>query len=260
MLAAQAWAARLFTDLGPACRAQALAVWACPKGRLDLVCAWLTDQRTHNLVRARWPSLGRELRGTSPVSLASNVSALGLRNGREGLLGVLVYAGEWPDGAACTLLEALRSELMLALGPPLPPPSPDVLALPLDRLDAPGGTQVAERLVLRALLARHGGNIRRTAQAVGLGRQTLLDRANRLRVGDVTLRVTRALPQRPPLPNDALELERNACRMVLERCGGDLKLGAALLHMTPATWRTYLDRIGIDPPAPQRRRVHRRQA
>jgi Bacterial regulatory protein, Fis family len=259
MLAAHAWIGRLFDDYGPACLAQALGAWSCTRGRLDLVCGWRIDQRLYNLVHEQWPDLRRELRRASVARLASNVSALPVQPRRDRLTGLLLFAGELPGGAARELLTELQRRLLAPLSAPLPPASPEVLTLPLTRIDAPGGAQEVERAFLDAVVARHGGNVTRTAAALDMPRQTLHDRLQRLSISAGALRVPRALPSQRPLPEGALELERSACRLILERTRGDLKLGAVLLCLTTATWKAYVQGLGIDLPAPRRRPVHRRQ-
>lgn len=178
----------------------------------------------------------------------------------ERLSGVLLFAGELPaGGAARGLLRELQRQLATALAAPLPAPRPEVLTLPLDRIDVPGGADVVEREFLGAVLTRHGGNMSRTALALDLPRQTLHDRLRRLGARASRMRVQRTLPARLPLRDEALELERDMCRQILERSRGDFKLGAVLLDMTTAAWRAYVQDLGVDPPPRPRRAVHRRQ-
>jgi hypothetical protein len=256
MLAAHTWIAGRINDVGAVCRAQALGVWACPPGRLDLVCAWLTDQRLHNLLHTHWPETVEALRAGKSAPLAGAVAALPVLTREDGLLGALVFAGVVPRaGAARALLEDFQRGLAVALRPPLPPPDPDVLVLPLAHIDAPGGLREAQRRVLAALLACHGGSMTRTAQVLAEARQTLEHRARKLAVEFGGPPRLCALPP-VTLEGQALELERETCRAVMERCRGDLKLAAALLHVTPDTWRVYLEGLGVDVPRPPRRRRH----
>lgn len=256
MLAAHAWAARLILDVGPACRAQALGLWSCPPGRLDLVCGWLTDQRLQNLLHTRWPSAVEELRAARAATLAENVSALPVQTRQDGLLGVLLFAGLLPrSGAGRALLDDLQRQLAVALRPPLPSPDPDVLVLPLDQINVPGGLRESQRRLLAAVLACHGGSVTRTSQVVAEPRQTLTHRLRKLDLEPGGPRPLRALPP-VTLEGAALALERDACREVMERCRGDLKLAAALLHVTPDTWGVYLQSLGVDVPRPPRRRRH----
>lgn len=261
MLAASVWVARLFVQLGPVCRAQALALWSCAADRRDLVCDWLGTQRLHNLVHTAWPDHEETLAAGHTVTLAARVDLLPVRGARGQLLGALLFAGERPaHGARRALLDGLLAKLTLALAQPLPPPSPEVLMLPMERLDALGGDDETARRFYQALLARHGGNVARGARALGLPRQSLHNRLRRLHVKLAPERPLRGLRKRPALPGEALELERRACRQVLECCAGDARLAAIALRLTPAALRAYLRWLAIELPLPSRRLPRRRQA
>lgn len=259
MLAAHAWAARLLTRYGPACQAQALGVWSCTHGRLDLVCDWLGNQRLHNLLHTRWPTLAAELSTGQPVPLADASKALPVRTQREGLLGALLFTGAWPTtGGVRALLDELVRRLSAALRDPLPPPQPEMLQLPLAQIDVPGGDAEAERRVYTAILRRYGGNVALAGQALRVPRQTLHNRLKRLAIPAVGLRLLRVVPEPLDLEAEALDLERHTCRLVLERCRGDARLSAAALHMAPPAWRSYLRALHIELPAAPRRSARRR--
>lgn len=249
MLAAHAWSARLLTRHGPACQAQALSVWSCANGRLDLVCDWLGSQRLQNLLRTSWPRLVGPLRAGRAPSLIPGVAALPLRTPREGLLGALVVVGTLPaTGATRALLEDLARRLATALRPPMPAPSPDVLSLPLVQFDAPGGATAVERQFYAAVLQRHGGNLALAGQALRVPRQTLRKRVKRLAIRVPGPRLVRAVPAAHDLEDEALELERRTCRLVVQSCHGDVRLAAAAIRMTPTAWRAYLRSLRIDVP------------
>lgn len=256
MLASHGWSARTIHDLGLACRAQALGLWSCPPGRLDLVCGWLIDQRLCNLLHTRWPAVVDKLRAAQRAALGQRVTLLPVHAPPEGLVGVLLFVGELPrSGVQRVLLERFQQQAGAALRPPLPVPDPDLLLLPLALADSAGGLRAAQRRVLEAVVARHGGSVTRTSQVVDEPRQTLTHRLQKLQVE----------PAAPPpmvrlspanLEGAARELEREACREVMEHCRGDLKLAAALLHVTPDSWRVYLESLDVNVPRPPRRRRH----
>lgn len=253
MLAAHAWSARLLTRHGPACQAQALSVWSCAHGRLDLVCDWLGSQRLHNLLHTHWPTLAAALRTGRTMTLIPGVMALPLRTRREGLLGALLVVGASATaGTPRALLDDLTGRLTAALRDPLPPPSPEVLTLPLEHLDAPGGAVETERRFYTAVLQRHGGNMARAGQALSVPRQTLRTRLKRLSVHTPGLRLARVAPGILDLDDEALDLERSTCRLLLQRCRGDLRMGAAAVQMTPSAWRAYLRALKIDVPSTAR--------
>ncbi len=261
MLAAHAWSARLLTRHGPACQSQALSVWSCANGRLDLVCDWLGSQRFQNLLRTAWPRLVGALRQGRAPSVAPGVGALPLRTRREGLLGALVVVGTLPaTGATRALLDDLVRRLAAALRPPLPSPSPDVLWLPMGQLDAPGGATEVERRFYTALLQRHGGNLALAGEALQVPRQTLRKRVTRLSIRVPGLRLVRAVPDAIDLEDEALELERSTCRLVVQRCNGDVRLAAAAIRLTPTAWRAYLRSLRIDVPESSPRSTRSRRA
>lgn len=261
MLAASTWIARLFMQLGPVCRAQALAVWSCASGQCDLVCDWLCTQRLHASLHGAWPQHAPTLAAGQAVVLKPRLVLLPVRNARRQLLGVLLFAGDHPQhGARRALLDDLVGKLGLALADPLPPPSPELLTLCMDRLDAPGGHKEVERQFYGVLLTRHGGNVARAARALGLPRQSLRNRLQRLHVKAPRARALRALPRSAPLSGEALELEQRACRDVLQRCQGDTRLAAIVLRLTPVALQSYLRRLGIAAPTPTRQTPRRRQA
>ena len=262
MLAASAWTARLLTTVGPACKAQALSVWSGADERLDLVCDWLGTQRLHNLLRTQWPKVAATLGAGKRAPLADMVEVMPVRSKRDGLLGAVLAVGDFPvGGAARALLDDLPRCLVPALRPPCPRPSPDVLHLPMDQLDAKGGLDELYQRSYTALLERHGGSVALLSHRLGLPRQTLYSRVRRL---GIRVEPGGWLARRAPLPleldPEALDLERRTCQFVVDRCGGDLVLAAILVGMTPAAWRAYLRALRLQLPETARAAVHRRRA
>ncbi len=264
MLAASTWTARLLTTAGPASAAQTLSVWSCLNERLDLVCDWLGTQRLHNLLRTQWPEAAPVLRAGERVRLAEMVEVMPVRSKRDGLLGALLSVGEFHVGSAArAVLDELPRRLLPVLRVPCPRPSPDILHLPMDRLDRKGGLNEFYRRFYAEMLERHGGSIALTSQALGLPRQTVHGRIKRFGVR-VRIQPGAFLAPRAPLPLElepgALDLERRTCQLVLDRCRGDLVLAAILAGMTPAAWQAYLRALSVPIPAAARRPVRRRQA
>ena len=254
MLAAHAWSARLLAHHGPACRAQALSLWSCGRGRLALVCDWMGNQRLHNLLHTHWPELAGALRRGRAVRLAPGIDALPVRTRRDGLLGVLIVVGALPlTETARALLDDLARRLVAALRAPLPDPNPEVLALPLALIDKPNGMAEAERRIWIAVLERHGGNVALAGRTLQVPRQTLAKRLRRLAVSAAGLRVVRAVPEALDLEDEALELERRTCLLLVQRYSGNLRLAAAAVNMTPSALHAYLRGLRIDvPPRPFR--------
>lgn len=254
MLAAHAWSARLLQRYGPACRAQALSVWSCTHGRLDLVCEWLGSQRLHNLFRTHWPELVDKLRDGHPAALGEATRVLAVRTPREELLGALLFTGTWPQSTGVrALLDDLSDRLGLALRDPLPAPEPDVLSLPLAHVNVPGGDRLALRRVYTAVLDAHGGSLTLASQVLAMPRQSLATRVKRLGVSSTGLCLLRVLPEPTDLDEEALDLERRTCLAILERCRGDVRLSAVTLGLTPDAWRSYLLALKIEPPTRRRR-------
>lgn len=253
MLAAHAWAARLLVTYGPACQAQALSLWACTHGRLDQVCDWLGTQRLYNLLRTRWLELAPKLRAGQPASLAAATHVLPVHARHEGLVGALVFTGRLPSTTGTrALLDDLTRRLSVALRDPLPPPEPALLTLPLAQVAQQGGLDVLERHAYAALLERHGGNVSQAARVLAVPRQTLHHRIERLGVPSTALRLQHAASDPADFEDEARELERQTCLLVLQRYRGDIAISAAAVHLTVDAWRTYLRALAIDPPAPPR--------
>jgi Bacterial regulatory protein, Fis family len=261
MLAAHAWVARLLTRYGPPLQAQALSVWSCAHGRLDLVCDWLGNQRLTNLLHTHWPTLVLELRAGRSAQLAPGIWVLPVQSPGDRLLGTLVFAGLLPSvGGRRALVDDLVMQLIGALGAPLPPPQPEVLTLPLAQLEVEGGPAEAERRFYAAVLERHGGNAAQAGRMLRMPRETLRKRLGRLGVRATSVRLLRTVPVLPSLEPEARELEREACQRVLQGCRGEVRLGAAVMRMTPAAWRAYLRALDLEIPATPRRPIRRRSS
>ncbi len=257
MLAAYAWVARLLVRYGPPMQAQALSVWSCANRRLDLVCDWLGNQRISNLLHTRWPDIVHDLRTGESACLAQGITVLPVCPRDAGLLGVLVFAGPLPStGGTRALTGELLAQLGVALRPPLPPPQPEVLTLPLDQLEVADGAEEVERRFYEAVLERYGGNAAQAGKVLSMPRETLRNRVERLGVRATGLRLLRsvALTSAPALEPEALALERDACERVLRGCRGEVRVGAAVMRMTPGAWRSYLGALGVTTDAAPPRR------
>lgn len=189
---------RLANLLAHVCGTSTVAVWACALGRLELRHSVGLAQPLLNAAQLAWRDLRVELHEGRMV-FERGVSFVPLMSGSHDLVGLLAIPAavpeEHPDGAY--FARALR-RIARYVQQPLPPPTPDLITVPLETVERPGGIDNALREVLDAVLVRHGWNVALVASMLGTPRNTLLRHLQRLNLkrprGSTKARPRRATP------------------------------------------------------------------
>ena len=162
--------------------ARGVTVWAHCRHSLEVVSAWGARQADYNLAIEVWHHDRPDLQDGRSVSYGDTLF-LPLLNSHRDLVGVLELAEAQIDRPGRRgFLDVMVEELGRQLGVPLPKAVPELLAVPLKRLEARDGADYLLRAMHEALLDRFGWNVARLAEELGLPRQTLQNQLRRLRV------------------------------------------------------------------------------
>ncbi len=174
--------ARIARLLGEVCQCPSVAVWACIYGKIELRYGSQVDQNCINAGYRAWGDRRQELEDGEIVALDSFTLAP-ILNAQRDLVGILALAGRLPtDPGELRFFAAGLVRLATYVQMPLPPPENELLAVPIDGLERPGGPEELTRVGYEALMIRHGWNVKLVASLMGLPRPTLAARLRKLNV------------------------------------------------------------------------------
>ncbi len=168
--------------LGDVCQCPSVAVWACMYGKIELRYGNEMVQGSINVGHRAWLEHRRQLEDAQVVVI-DGYSLAPIMSSQHDLVGVLALQAPLPrDSAAAQYFARELARLATYVQRPLPPPDNELLAVPIDSVEQPGGPEELTRLGYEALMVRHGWNVKLVASLMGIPRPTLAARLRKLSV------------------------------------------------------------------------------
>lgn len=166
--------------MGDVCGCQSVGVWACICGKIELRYGSDFTQGMINVAYSAWLDQRRALEAGTRVAMGG-YNLVPILSPHQDLVGIFATAGPLPQDEASEQFFSLSlRRLARYVQEPAPAPQHDILAVPIDKLAHPGGPEELTRLGYRALLTRHGWNVKLVASLLGIPRATFSARMRAL--------------------------------------------------------------------------------